>query len=295
MNSENQPYQERENEESKNAPALNRRAFLQTAGAAAGLVASAGALGILSTPAQAQPAAPAENYPVPPKLVARPLKASTLATTGISRQTHEEHFKLYEGYVKKSNELFEKISHVSRDPKLANQSYSEIRELKVELSFALGGVKNHELYFDILGRKNADADAKPKGALLKEINRSFGSVENWMADLKATGIAARGWVWTAYDNDLKRLMNYIGDAQNSYPIWNAVPILGLDVYEHAYYLDFQTNRGAYIDAFFQNINWNAVSSRFLLEKKSDGDLVTLTGNNDRDGSIGIHFGIGNSF
>ena len=218
--------------------------------------------------------------------MARPLNKDTLNTTGISRKTHEEHFKLYEGYVKKSNELFEKVSQVSRDPKLANQTYSEIRELKVELSFALGGVKNHELYFDILGR----SDAKPKGALLREINRSFGSLENWAADLKATGIAARGWVWTAFDNDLNRLMNYIGDTQNTYPVWNAVPILGLDVYEHAYYLDFQTNRGAYIDAFLQNINWNAVSSRFMLEKKSDANMVTLSGNNDRDGSIGISIG-----
>jgi len=227
-------------------------------------------LGGLSTPAQAQGAMNTENYPMPPKLVASPLKASTLATTGISRKTHEEHFKLYEGYVKKSNELFEKISSVSRDPKLANQTFSEIRELKVELSFALGGVKNHELYFDILGK----SDSKPEGKLLQEINRSFGSPEKWAADLKATGIAARGWVWTAYDHDLKRLINYIGDAQNSYPIWNATPIIGLDVYEHAYYLDFQTNRGAYIDAFLENVNWSAVASRFLLAMGSTSTLVT---------------------
>lgn len=293
MNPETTPNEE--TAESKNTPGLNRRAFLQTAGAAAGLAASAGALGSmggLSTPAQAQDATTNVNFPMPPKLVARPLKASTLATTGISRKTHEEHFKLYQGYVNKSNELFGKIATVSRDPKLANQTYSEIRELKVELSFALGGVKNHELYFDILGRTNAAADAAPKGPLLREINRSFGSVVNWAADLKATGIGARGWVWTAYDNDLNRLMNYIGDAQNTYPMWNSVPILGLDVYEHAYYLDFATNRGAYIDAFMQNINWSAVNTRFMMEKKSDGSMVTLSGNNDRDGSIGITIGNG---
>ena len=280
MNPENQSHEieDVENEKMESAPGLNRRAFLQTAGAAAGLAASAGTLGVLSPPAQAQTAA-AENYPMPPKLVARPLKASTLATTGISRKTHEEHWKLYEGYVKKTNELFEKISSVSRDPKLANQSYSEIRELKVELSFALGGVKNHELYFDILGRTQNAADAKPAGNLLQEINRSFGSPEKWAADLKATGIAARGWVWTAYDHDLKRLMNYIGDAQNTYPIWNATPIIGLDVYEHAYYLDFQTNRGAYIDAFLANVNWSAVASRYAealgMRTRFDGLSVTF--------------------
>lgn len=234
---------------------LDRRTFLQLAGATAG-VAALGSL--VATETRADDAPAAENYPVPAKLVAQPLKASTLATEGISKKTHEEHYKLYEGYIKKSNELFGKIATVSRDPKLANQSYSDIRELKVELSFALGGVKNHELYFDILGK----SDAKPGGALLEEINRSFGSPDKWAADLKATGIAARGWVWTAYDHDLKRLMNFIGDAQNSYPIWNATPIIGLDVYEHAYYLDFATNRAGYIDAFLSNVDWGAVGARF---------------------------------
>jgi Fe-Mn family superoxide dismutase len=164
-----------------------------------------------------------------------------------------------------------KIAAVSRDSAAANQTFSEIRELKVELSFALGGVKNHELYFDILG----GAGSKPEGALLAEINRSFGSPEAWAADLKATGLAARGWVWTAYDYDLKRLMNYIGDAQNTYPVWNATPIVGLDVYEHAYYLDFGTKRADYIDAFLRNLNWNAIAARFALANGPAGALVTL--------------------
>jgi Fe-Mn family superoxide dismutase len=251
------------------AAALNRRAFLQMTGLAAGAATIGGGFVGASTPAVAQ-AMNHENYPAPPKLTAQPLKASTLATEGISRRTHEEHFKLYQGYVNKSNELFEKIAAVSRDPKNANQTYSEIREMKVELSFALGGVKNHELYIDILGK----SASRPSGELLAEINRSFGSLEKWQADLKATGLAGRGWAWTAYDHDLKRLMNYIGDAQNSYPIWNATPIVGLDVYEHAYYLDFATNRGAYIDAFVNNLNWDAISRRFLLAMSATSTLVT---------------------
>jgi Fe-Mn family superoxide dismutase len=253
---------EANDKDDKTAP-LDRRAFLQMAGLAAGAASLGGGLIAASTPAAAQTAnvqSTSEDYPAPPRLIAQPLKPSTLATEGISRRTHEEHFKLYQGYVNKSNELFEKIAGVSRDPKAANQTYSDIREMKVELSFALGGVKNHELYFDILGK----SDSRPGGELLAEINRSFGSIEKWQADLKATGLAGRGWAWTAYDHDLKRLMNYIGDAQNSYPIWNATPIVGLDVYDHAYYLDFATNRGAYIDAFFANLNWDAVARRFLL-------------------------------
>ena len=264
-----------EKHENENASAgalqkiVNRRAFLQTAGIAAVGVAAASTLkDAMAQTLSAQ--SPGANYPQPPKLAEKPLKPSIFTTEGISRRTHEEHFKLYQGYVKKSNELFAGLSTVTRDPAKANQIYSDIREMKVELSFALGGVKNHELYFDILG----GAGSRPQGKLLDEINRSFGSPEAWAADLKATGIAARGWVWTAYDYDLKRLMNYIGDTQNTYPMWNATPIVGLDVYEHAYYLDFGTKRGDYIDAFLKNLNWNAISSRFLLANSPASPLVT---------------------
>jgi Fe-Mn family superoxide dismutase len=239
--------------ENNDAVTLNRRDFLQSAGlAAAGIAASSTLVGAA---AQAQETT---DYPRPPKLAEKPLKPSTLNTEGISRRTHEEHYKLYQGYVRKSNELFEGISKVTRDPAKANQIYSELREMKVELSFALGGVKN-----------------QPQGRLLEEINRSFGSVAVWAADMKATGIAARGWVWTAYDYDLKRLMNYIGDTQNTYPMWNATPIIGLDVYEHAYYLDYGTKRGDYIDAFLKNLNWNAINTRFQLASGPASTLVTL--------------------
>jgi Fe-Mn family superoxide dismutase len=258
---ENKPNETAAVEESKTF-GLNRRSFLQTAGVA---VAGAAA-GSIFTGARAE----AQEYPGGPKLIEKPLKASTLETEGISRRTHEEHYKLYQGYVKKTNEILDKLKTVSRDPAKANQSYSEIRELKVELTFALGGVKNHELYFDILG----GGGSKPEGALLAEINKSFGSPEAWAADLKATGIAARGWVWTAYDYDLKQLVNYIGDAQNTFPMWNATPIIGLDVYEHAYYLDFATKRADYIDAFLRNLNWNAIGVRFGLAKGPASTLIT---------------------
>ena len=173
---------------------------------------------------------------------------------GISKQTMESHYKLYEGYVKKANEILEKLDSVDRDATKANQTFSEIRELKLELSFALGGIKNHVNYFSILGGKGG----KPEGALLEQIEKDFGSFDAWAADLKATGIAARGWVWLAYDWDSGKLFNYLGDAQNTFPIWNASLLLALDTYEHAYWLDYQQNRGAYIDVFMKNLNWKPV-------------------------------------
>jgi Fe-Mn family superoxide dismutase len=73
-------------------------------------------------------------------------------------------------------------------------------------------------------------------------------------------MAGRGWAWTAYDWDEERLFNYIGDTQNTYPIWNATPLVALDVYEHAYFLDYQTDRSSYIDAFFNNLDWGVINA-----------------------------------
>ena len=142
------------------------------------------------------------------------------------------------------------------DTAKANATYSELRELKVEYSFALGGVKNHELYFNNIGGKGGE----PTGAIGDMIKSAFGSYENWMADLKATGIAARGWVWLAHDHTDGSLFNYIGDSQNTYPVWHATPLLGLDVYEHAYFIDFGARRADYIDAFFKVIDWDNVNA-----------------------------------
>ena len=175
---------------------------------------------------------------------------------GISERTMAEHYKLYEGYVKKYNEISEKLADV--DLESANQTFSDVRALKVELSFALGGVKNHETYFGHLG----GAGGKPTGKLLSQIEKDFGSLETWQKDLTATGMAGRGWAWLAWDWELKKLFNFIGDAQNTYPIWNCTPLVALDVYEHAYYLDFGTKRADYIDEFFNNLSWPLISENF---------------------------------
>jgi Fe-Mn family superoxide dismutase len=187
------------------------------------------------------------------EIAPRPLKPALLELDGISRESVEAHYKLYEGYVNKRNEIMGRLDEVALDS--ANQVYSEVRALKVDLSFAIGGIKNHEIYFDHLG----GGGGEPQGAIRDLIFRDFGSLENWRADLKATGMAARGWAWTAYDWDEGRLFNYLGDAQNTYPIWNATPLVALDVYEHAYFMDFQTDRASYIEAFFANLDWDVVN------------------------------------
>ena len=183
----------------------------------------------------------------------RPLDPRLLQLSGISRASVEAHYRLYQGYVAKRNEILGLLGDVDRAT--ANQVYSALRSLKLDLTFAIGGIKNHELYFAHLGGEGGD----PDGAFRALVERDFGSVDAWRADLRATGIAARGWAWTAYDWDERRLFNYLGDAQNTFPIWNATPLVALDVYEHAYFLDFQTDRASYIEAFFNNLDWGVVN------------------------------------
>jgi len=177
----------------------------------------------------------------------------------ISKKTVEEHLKLYQGYVNKYNEIQEKLTALTDDDfSKANQVYSTIRVLKTELSFAWGGVVNHEIYFGHLGGKGG----KPSSNLLKQIEKDFGSFEDYKKDLKATGMAARGWVWTAWNEKEERLFNYLGDAQNTFPVWYAKPILALDTYEHAYFIDYGVNRASYIDAFFENLDWRVIEENF---------------------------------
>ena len=179
-----------------------------------------------------------------------------LQLEGISSKAVEEHLKLYKGYVNKSNEILTKLETV--DLSTANQVFSDVRALKVELSFALAGKQNHEIYFSHLKPNGGD----PKGSVLKQIEKDFGSFDKYKADLKASGISARGWVWTVWFPELGKLLNWVGDTQNTYLGWNLKPVLALDVYEHAYFMDYGVDRGKYIDAFVNNLDWDKIGASF---------------------------------
>jgi superoxide dismutase, Fe-Mn family len=187
------------------------------------------------------------------EITPRELKPALYELDGISRETVEAHYKLYQGYVAKRNEILAALDGV--DLASANQVYSQIRSLKLDLTFAIGGIKNHEIYFEHLGGQGGE----PADIFGELVKRDFGSATDWKADLKATGMAGRGWAWTAYDWDEGRLFNYLGDAQNSFPVWNATPLVALDVYEHAYFVDYGTDRASYIDAFFANLDFDVVN------------------------------------
>lgn len=173
---------------------------------------------------------------------------------GLSAKLMGEHYKLYEGYIKKANEIQEKLKLV--DLSTANATQSDLRALKLGYSFAVNAIKSHELYFQNLSGQGG----QPQGWLGSEIEKTFGSYDNWLKDMKATGLAARGWVWFAFDWQNGSIFNYLGDAHDAFPIWHATPFVALDVYEHAYFIDYGVNRADYIESFFKNLDWNTIES-----------------------------------
>lgn len=181
----------------------------------------------------------------------KPLKYTSLE--GISeKQLKEHHDVLYAGYVKKYNEIQAKLKEADKSE--ANATFSLIRELKLEETFALNAIKLHEAYFDNLG-----GNGELSGAIADMIIRDFGSIEAWMADFKAAGLASRGWVVLAYDWDDRALRNISLDIHNLGPVFNCTLVMVLDVYEHAYFVDYATGRKTYIEAFFKNLDWQYVN------------------------------------
>ena len=180
---------------------------------------------------------------------------------GISkRQLDEHHDVLYAGYVKKLNEIQSKIPSV--DLSQANATYSELGELKREETFAANGVILHEEYFDNLGGTGKEVDN-----IVIEIKEEFQSYEKFVELFKASSIAARGWVILAYNLWDGRLHIYSQDIHNNGVVWSCIPLLVLDVYEHAYFIDYGVKRKDYIEAFFKNIDWGEVNKRFDIAKR----------------------------
>ncbi|MBS4021948.1 MAG: superoxide dismutase [Dethiobacter sp.] len=178
---------------------------------------------------------------------------------GFSKQQLEEHHgTLYKGYVNKANEIRKLLKDV--DYSKANQTFSDLRAMKIEETFALNGIKLHEAYFDNMGGQGGRAS----GRALAMIEHDFDSYEKWEKDFKATGLAVRGWVVLAYDLEDGSLHNFGSDSHNLGAIWNAAPILVMDTYEHAYMIDFGVKRAPYIEAFMNTVDWDVVNSRLAL-------------------------------
>lgn len=174
---------------------------------------------------------------------------------GISQRQIDEHYDvLYKGYVNKLNEIEAKVP--ASDIAEANATYSLIRELKKEEVFATDAIRLHEMYFENLGGDGRG----PSGQVADLIKEDFGSIEKWETEFKSLGIAARGWVVMAFDWSDGKIHNFLTDI-HSEGVWDASALLILDVYEHAYFIDYGTARKKYIEAFMRNVNWDVVNNR----------------------------------
>jgi len=177
---------------------------------------------------------------------------------GISRHTIEiHHDKLYAGYVAKLNEVNKKLEEARDNEDLkaaANQSYSDLRALRMGETFAANGVYLHEAYFNVLG-----GNGTPNGELADAIAAKWGSVEKFISIFSATGMSVRGWVVLAYDANVDELKIYGADSHNQGGVWGCVPVIVMDVYEHAYFIDYGSDRKKYIADFWKNLDWDAAS------------------------------------
>jgi Fe-Mn family superoxide dismutase len=201
---------------------------------------------------------------------------------GISRKTMEDHYKLYEGYCKKTNECRKILNEIDYATAEGNQVYSPLRSVSIDYTFALLGFKNHELYFGHLGGDGGE----PTGRFAELVDAEFNGVEKWEDAVRKAAKAARGWVMVGYDLNDGSIFNYLLDSQNLWAVYNMVPVLGIDVYEHAYVADFGATpdgRGEYVEAFFRNLDWDHVNRQLAAAEaaKQGADASPATREGER--------------
>ncbi|MBI4563856.1 MAG: superoxide dismutase [Planctomycetes bacterium] len=181
-----------------------------------------------------------------------------LGMKGFSDAMLENHLKLYEGYVTQANRMIESLSTLLKEERTGTPEYAE---LKRRLGWEYNGMRLHELYFENLSRR--PQPLPPSERLARQMKEDFGSVEAWERDFRSTGaLRGIGWAIQTYEPVGHRLFNVWVDEHNVGHFAGATPLLVMDVFEHAYMLDYGLQRAEYIEAFFQAIDWNVVLDRF---------------------------------
>lgn len=183
----------------------------------------------------------------------------------IDKLTMETHYsKHHATYTKNLNDAMEKLSSDFKGMPIESL-LKHLEAIPKDLQAAVrnngGGFYNHNLYFDLM---SPDGGGAPSGALADQIEKDFGSFNNLKAELKAKGVSqfGSGWSWLVVDKDNK--LKVLGTANQDTPFELGFDkiLLGIDVWEHAYYLKYKNLRADYIDAFFNVVDWKKVSARF---------------------------------
>jgi Fe-Mn family superoxide dismutase len=177
---------------------------------------------------------------------------------GFSEQLLKNHFALYQGYVVNTNKLIEALNLALKEGKIGTIEYAEIKR---RFGWEFNGMRLHEYYFSNMTKENVEIDKGSK--LYEKLLEDFGSYENWEKDFKANGaIRGIGWSILYYDPMVGKLFNSWINEHDVGHLSGAIPILVMDVFEHAYMIDYGLKRVDYIEAFFKVIDWNVVAKRF---------------------------------
>ena len=181
---------------------------------------------------------------------------------GISDETLEMHFKLYEGYVKETNNLTDRITSFIQDGNVDQEEMPAYSELTRRLGFEYNGMVLHEYYFENL-KSGGGGDPDRTARFIKAAESSFGSYEIWKADFVGIGkMRGVGWAICNQNPSNGRLSNHWITLHETGNVAGFDPVLVMDVWEHAYLLDYKpAERPKYIEAFFSNIDWTMVEKR----------------------------------
>ncbi|WP_437676567.1 superoxide dismutase [Sorangium sp. So ce131] len=175
---------------------------------------------------------------------------------GLSDLQLKAHFTLYQGYVKKLNEIWEQLGKADRSA--PNYSYNAYSELKRREPVAFNGTVLHELYFENLGNGSTQPSAESK----RIIEASFGSFDSWLADTKAALLSAHGWTVLVYDYQEKKLFNNLIRTEHDVGLFaNTHIMIAIDAWEHAYFADYQTKKADYVANTLSGLNWDVINAR----------------------------------
>lgn len=183
--------------------------------------------------------------------------------SGISRKNIEEHLKLYAGYIANANLIFDKLYELKSEPE--KNAYL-LAELQRRFGFEFDGMRNHEYYFESLsdGKKEVNKESE----LYKKISTDWGSFEVFLEHFKFVALTrGPGWAMLYYDKITEKLIITWVDEHHLGQLTGLAPILCLDMWEHAYYLDYiPSEKKKYVEAFFENLNWEKIEEFFNLAK-----------------------------
>jgi superoxide dismutase, Fe-Mn family len=184
---------------------------------------------------------------------------------GISDRTLEMHLKLYEGYVKSANQLTTQIGEMLKDGSIDHEEMPDYSELTRRLGFEFNGMVLHEYYFENM-RKGGAEKPDQGSAFMKTVEDSFGSFDRWKLDFSSVGkMRGVGWAMCYVNPHNGRLSNHWISLHEHGHVAGFVPLLAMDVWEHAFLLDYKpSEKASYIDAFFANVDWKSVEKRLQL-------------------------------